>query len=55
MPRTNNVGTLTAEKIGIETTTCVRKIFKYQVSYQLITEARETAKVLKEPVAPATK
>jgi hypothetical protein len=31
----NNVETVTAEKIGIETTTYVRNIYKYYVSYKL--------------------
>jgi hypothetical protein len=51
----NNVETVTAEKIGIETTTYVRNIFKYYVSYRLTTEARETKEKLKEQVIPAKK
>jgi len=51
----NNVETVTAEKIGIETTTYVRNIFKYYVSYKLTTEARETKEKLKEQVIPAKK
>ena len=39
----NNVEVVTAEKIGIETTTYVRNIFKYYVSYKLTQEARATA------------
>ena len=35
----NSVENVTAEKIGIETTTYVRNIFKYYVSYKLTTEA----------------
>jgi membrane-bound lytic murein transglycosylase MltF len=38
----NSVETVTAEKIGIETTTYVRNIFKSYVSYKLTTEAHET-------------
>ena len=34
----NNVENVTAEKIGIETTTYVRNIFKYYASYKLTTE-----------------
>ena len=49
----NNVETVTAEKIGIETTTYVRNIFKYYVSYRLVTDAKATAAALKQQVAPA--
>jgi membrane-bound lytic murein transglycosylase MltF len=34
----NNVEIVTAEKVGIETTTYVRNIFKYYVAYRLSTE-----------------
>jgi membrane-bound lytic murein transglycosylase MltF len=51
----NNVEVVTAEKIGIETTTYVRNIFKYYVSYKLTQDARATAEKLKEQVAPAKK
>jgi membrane-bound lytic murein transglycosylase MltF len=36
----NNVEIVVAEKIGIETTTYVRNIFKYYAAYKLIVEAR---------------
>jgi membrane-bound lytic murein transglycosylase MltF len=36
----NNVEIITAEKIGLETTTYVRNIYKYYVSYKLMEEAR---------------
>jgi membrane-bound lytic murein transglycosylase MltF len=36
----NNVEIVVAEKIGIETTTYVRNIFKYYASYRLIREAQ---------------
>jgi membrane-bound lytic murein transglycosylase MltF len=49
----NNVEVVTAEKIGIETTTYVRNIYKYYVSYRLIMDARDAAAKLKEQVAPA--
>ncbi len=49
----NNVEVVTAERIGIETTTYVRNIFKYYVSYKLTQDARATAAKLKEQVAPA--
>lgn len=51
----NNVETVTAEKIGIETTTYVRNIFKYYVSYKLVSEAQASAAAVKEQVAPAVK
>ncbi|MFM0140311.1 MltF family protein [Caballeronia grimmiae] len=36
----NNVEIIVAEKIGIETTTYVRNIYKYYASYRLVTEAQ---------------
>jgi membrane-bound lytic murein transglycosylase MltF len=51
----NNVEVVTAEKIGIETTTYVRNIYKYYAAYKLVEQARETAAKLKEQVAPAKK
>jgi membrane-bound lytic murein transglycosylase MltF len=51
----NNVEVVTAEKIGIETTTYVRNIYKYYAAYKLVEQARETAASLKEQVAPAKK
>ena len=38
----NNVEVVVAEKIGIETTTYVRNIYKYYVTYKLTLEAQET-------------
>jgi membrane-bound lytic murein transglycosylase MltF len=38
----NNVELVVAEKIGIETTTYVRNIYKYYVTYKLTLEAQET-------------
>ena len=49
----NNVEVVTAEKIGIETTTYVRNIFKYYMSYKLTQEARARAAQVKQQVAPA--
>jgi membrane-bound lytic murein transglycosylase MltF len=49
----NNVEIVTAEKIGMETTTYVRNIYKYYAAYKLVEQARETAAKLKEQVAPA--
>jgi membrane-bound lytic murein transglycosylase MltF len=51
----NNVEIVTAEKIGIETTTYVRNIFKYYAAYKLVTEAQATAAAQKEHVAPTKK
>ena len=36
----NNVELVVADKIGIETTTYVRNIYKYYVSYTLLLEAQ---------------
>ena len=36
----NNVEVITSEKIGIETTTYVRNIYKYYVSYRLLLDSR---------------
>ena len=51
----NNVEIVTAEKIGIETTTYVRNIFKYYAAYRLVTDAQATAATLKEQAGPAKK
>jgi len=48
----NNVEIVTAQKIGIETTTYVRNIFKYYVAYKLQLETREAARKAREQVAP---
>jgi len=48
----NNVELITAEKIGIETTTYVRNIFKYYVSYKLTQDAQASAEKLQQQVAP---
>ena len=50
----NNVEIVTAEKIGIETTTYVRNIFKYYAAYKLVTDAQATAASAKQQV-PAGK
>jgi membrane-bound lytic murein transglycosylase MltF len=49
----NNVETVTAEKIGIETMTYVRNIYKYYISYKLLSEAKAGAAKLKDQVAPS--
>jgi membrane-bound lytic murein transglycosylase MltF len=52
----NNVEVVTAEKIGLETTTYVRNIFKYYVAYRMIVDARAVAgAVPAKAQAPATK
>jgi membrane-bound lytic murein transglycosylase MltF len=51
----NNVEIVTAEKIGIETTTYVRNIFKYYVAYKLAVQVQEAAETAKQQVAPAKK
>jgi membrane-bound lytic murein transglycosylase MltF len=51
----NNVEIVTAEKIGMETTTYVRNIYKYYVSYKLQVEAQETARKARDRVAPGAK
>jgi len=48
----NNVEIVTAQKIGIETTTYVRNIYKYYVSYKLMQESHEAGKKAREQVAP---
>jgi len=48
----NNVELVTGEKIGGETTTYVRNIFKYYASYKLTKDAREQADKLRQQVAP---
>jgi membrane-bound lytic murein transglycosylase MltF len=44
----NNVELVTAEKIGIETTTYVRNIYKYYVSYSLMRDMQEMQKKARE-------
>jgi membrane-bound lytic murein transglycosylase MltF len=51
----NNVEIVVAEKIGMETTTYVRNIFKYYAAYKLATEASATARQAREQVQPAKK
>jgi membrane-bound lytic murein transglycosylase MltF len=52
----NHVEVVTAQKIGLETTTYVRNIYKYYVAYKLIEEARAAERSardhLKPPSAP---
>ena len=51
----NNAEIITAEKIGMETTTYVRNIFKYYAAYRLVREAESATATLKQQVAPAKK
>ena len=44
----NNVELVTAEKIGIETTTYVRNIYKYYTSYKLTLESGEAQRKARE-------
>jgi membrane-bound lytic murein transglycosylase MltF len=48
----NNVEIVTAQKIGMETTTYVRNIYKYYVAYRLMIEAMEGARKAREQLAP---
>jgi len=51
----NNVEVVTGEKIGMETTTYVRNIFKYYAAYKLATEAGALRQQAREQVQPAKK
>jgi membrane-bound lytic murein transglycosylase MltF len=46
----NNVELVTAEKIGAETTTYVRNIYKYYVAYTLMTEVAAAQQKAREAV-----
>ena len=48
----DNVEVVTAEKIGIETTTYVRNIYKYYVAYKLAVEMQETKDKARAQVKP---
>jgi membrane-bound lytic murein transglycosylase MltF len=49
----NYVKLVTAEKIGFETTTFVRNIYKYYVAYTLMHESQESQRKAREQIAPA--
>ena len=49
----NNVEVVTAEKIGVETTTYVRNIYKYYVSYKLTLDAQAQTEKAKLQMTPA--
>ena len=51
----NNVEVVTAEKIGIETTTYVRNIYKYYVSYRLTLDMHDQVEKARQQVAPEKK
>ena len=46
----NNVELVVAEKIGMETTTYVRNIYKYYAAYKLVLEAQETTRKAREKI-----
>ena len=48
----NNVELVTAEKIGAETTTYVRNIYKYYVAYRLMLEVQEVQEKARATVKP---
>jgi hypothetical protein len=43
---------VTAEKIGIETTTYVRNIYKYYVAYRLLVDVQEAQEKARATVKP---
>ncbi len=51
----NNVEVVTAEKLGIETTTYVRNIYKYYAAYKLQEEMLAQRKKAREQLSPAGK
>jgi hypothetical protein len=51
----NKVESVTAEKIGIETTPYVRNIFKYYSAYKLVTQAQSAVESAKQPVPPVVR
>ena len=48
----NNVEIIIAQKIGTETTTYVRNIYKYYVAYKLTLEAQGEAEKARQQVSP---
>ena len=48
----NHVEVVTAEKVGLQTTTYVRNIYKYYTAYKLMLEVGEERKKARESVAP---
>ena len=50
----NNVELVTAEKIGTETTTYVRNIYKYYVAYRLLVDVQEAQEKARATVKPGS-
>jgi membrane-bound lytic murein transglycosylase MltF len=48
----DNVEVVVAQRVGMETTTYVRNIYKYYVAYKLALDAREAARKAREQAAP---
>jgi membrane-bound lytic murein transglycosylase MltF len=48
----NNVEIIIAERIGVETTTYVRNIYKYYVAYRLMLDAQDEAEKARQRVVP---
>jgi membrane-bound lytic murein transglycosylase MltF len=48
----DNVEVVVAQRIGVETTTYVRNIYKYYVAYKLALDAQDAARKAREQVAP---
>ena len=51
----DNVEVVVARRIGLETTTYVRNIYKYYVAYRLSLDAQEGARKAREQAAPGAK
>jgi membrane-bound lytic murein transglycosylase MltF len=51
----NSIEIVVAQRIGMETTTYVRNIYKYYVAYKLVTDAQKQAAAARESVAAPTK
>jgi len=50
----NHVEVVTAKRIGLETTTYVRNIYKYYVAYKLMIDMQAAEKSAREQVKPAS-
>ena len=48
----DNVEVVVARRIGVETTTYVRNIYKYYVAYKLALDAQEATRKAREQGAP---
>jgi membrane-bound lytic murein transglycosylase MltF len=48
----NNVEVVTAQRVGIETTTYVRNIYKYYVAYRLTLDAQAGAEKARQQMGP---